>query len=33
MFIHWGLFSVIGRHGWAVSGEQMPFVARLSFCR
>ena len=25
MFIHWALFSVIGRHGWAVSGEQMPF--------
>ncbi len=25
MFIHWGLFSVIGRHGWAVSTECMPF--------
>jgi len=25
MFLHWGLFSVIGRHGWAVSTECMPF--------
>jgi len=25
MFIHWGIFSVIGRHGWAVSAEQIPF--------
>ena len=25
MFIHWGLFSVIGRSGWAVSTELIPF--------
>ncbi|MEW6358419.1 MAG: alpha-L-fucosidase [Planctomycetota bacterium] len=24
MFIHWGLFSVIGREGWAIRNEQMP---------
>ncbi len=25
MFIHWGLFSVIGRAGWAISTEMIPF--------
>ena len=24
MFIHWGLFSVIGRSGWAINTEQIP---------
>ncbi|NOZ22073.1 MAG: alpha-L-fucosidase [Planctomycetes bacterium] len=25
MFIHWGIFTIIGREGWAIHRERMPF--------